>query len=254
MKLADALKKVTKASIKPPGPPRVWEVLKKTGKDGRPLTFTIQEIPEDRNEEAVEHMCKYFLADEPMCACFNAVNAPIYVEEAKLLWQHIIKEGIAVAAFIDNPKGGKPIMAGINMLCMEYKEFEEAESDIKFESKFRITYEVMTKLKKGLRLYERYGADKCLYAFGLAVEPGFRGYGLGTDILKIRDKVGRAYNVPMTTTAFTSPYSKKSADNAGFETLLTKNYVDLVDENGKEYFPGIHKFSNSISIMAKRLV
>lgn len=70
MKMAEALKRMTKV-FKPPGSPKIWEVVEKTNKDGRSLKFTIQDIPEERNEEAVEHMCKYFLADEPTCACFS---------------------------------------------------------------------------------------------------------------------------------------------------------------------------------------
>lgn len=35
-------------------------------------------------------------------------------------------------------------------------------------------------------MYERYGVDKYLYAVGLSVDPEYRGYGLGKDILKVR--------------------------------------------------------------------
>lgn len=57
----------------------------------------------------------------------------------------------------------------------------------------------------------------------------------------------------MTATIFTSPFSARAAKNAGFEVLFDKKYTDLVDENGKEYFPGIQKFSQNILFMAKRL-
>lgn len=56
--------------VKPPGqPPKVWDVIEKKTKDGRPLKFTIQEIPKDRYEDAIRHMCAYFLVDEPTCQC-----------------------------------------------------------------------------------------------------------------------------------------------------------------------------------------
>lgn len=35
-------------------------------------------------------------------------------------------------------------------------------------------------------VYDYYGIDKYLYALGLSVDPVYRGYGLGRDILKIR--------------------------------------------------------------------
>ncbi|XP_032685192.1 uncharacterized protein LOC116850699 [Odontomachus brunneus] len=238
--------------VKPPGPPKIWDVIEKTGKerDGRPIKFTIQEISADRIEDALEHMCTYFLADEPTCACFDAINTPIFVEECRALWREIMEQRIAIVAFVDNPNGGKPIIAGMNMLCVEFKE--NADKEMHFSSKFGITYKVVMDLNKQVRLYERYGVDKYLFAVGLSVAPDFRRYGLGTDLLKTRDKIGREYNIQMTSTVFSSPYAMKAAERAGFELLLSKDYTDLVDENGKEYFPGI-QISKSIVIMAKRI-
>lgn len=58
--------------IKPPGPPKVWKIVEIKKKDADvPIRFTIQEVPEDRYDEVVEHMCKYFIADEPMCKCIS---------------------------------------------------------------------------------------------------------------------------------------------------------------------------------------
>nr|XP_012221784.1 PREDICTED: uncharacterized protein LOC105671858 isoform X3 [Linepithema humile] len=55
------------ACVKQPGqPPKVWQLLEKVGKDGKPLKFTIQEIPEDRYEEAIQYLCKNLVAKEPI--------------------------------------------------------------------------------------------------------------------------------------------------------------------------------------------
>lgn len=59
------------------------------------------------------------------------------------------------------------------------------------------------------------------------------------------------YGIPATATAFTSIISQKSAAGAGFEEFLTTNFADLIDKNGKEYFPGIK--SKAFKIMGKRL-
>ncbi|XP_020291915.1 uncharacterized protein LOC109858758 [Pseudomyrmex gracilis] len=113
--------------IKPSGqPPKVWEVLEKIGKDGKRKKFTIQEIPEDRYEEAVQHMGTYFLLDEPVCVCLNAANDPEFVKVFSTTWRESLSLGISVAAFTDNPDGGKPILAGINVLFIEYKEKRDA--------------------------------------------------------------------------------------------------------------------------------
>ena len=58
--------------VKPIGqPPKIWKVIEKVRQDGKPMKFTIQEIPEDRYEDALEHMYTYFLADEPICQCLS---------------------------------------------------------------------------------------------------------------------------------------------------------------------------------------
>ena len=49
---------------RPPGPLNEWQVF-----DGyykrKPANFRIREIPPDRREEVLNHMCKYYLAEEP---------------------------------------------------------------------------------------------------------------------------------------------------------------------------------------------
>lgn len=61
--------------VKPPGqPPKIWKSIEKVTKDGKLMKFTIQEIPKDRYEDAVQHMCTYFLVDEPTCQCLSKFN------------------------------------------------------------------------------------------------------------------------------------------------------------------------------------
>ncbi|XP_011704618.1 PREDICTED: uncharacterized protein LOC105459946 [Wasmannia auropunctata] len=238
--------------FRPPGePPKVWKHIEKTDKDGKLMKFTIQEIPEDRYDDAIEHMCTYFLADEPTCSCLNAKNDPLFIQDVITLWRLLLAQGISIAAFIDNPSGGEPIMAGMNILGVDAKSQEDKMSDFQFKSeKVKYIYEIMGGATK--MTYEYYGIDKYLYAFGLSVDPVYRGYGLGKDILKIRYLIGPKYGLPATSTVFTSIISQRSAAGVGFEELLTKKYADFVDENGKEKFPGIK--SKEFKVMAKRFL
>jgi len=59
------------------------------------------------------------------------------------------------------------------------------------------------------------------------------------------------YNIPATYTAFISIISQKSAKGAGFEVLTVKDFINIVDENGKQYFPGIK--SKTLEVLGKRL-
>lgn len=237
--------------IKPPGqPPKIWKSVEKVTNDGKQIKFTIQEIPEDRYEDAVQHMCTYFLADEPTCECLNAKNDPVFLQDVSTIWRLLISEGISIAAFTENPNGGKPILAGMNALGVDYKDRKDSISEYQIQSQnCKNTFTIVAGATKVV--YEHYGINKYLYAIGLSVDPAFRGYGLGKDILKIRDLIGPEYNIPVTATVFTSIISQKSARGAGFELITAKNFVDLVDENGKQYFPGIK--SKTFEVMGKRL-
>lgn len=238
--------------IKPLGqPPKVWQRLEKVGKDGKLLKFTIQEIPEDRYDEAIEHMCTYFVADEPTCDCWNSKNDPLFLKDISYLWKVMFSQNISIAAFIDNPDGGKPILAGMNALGVSVKGHEDGISGYEFASPIaKNTFELIGNATK--IVYEHYGVKKYLNAIGLSVAPPYRGYGLGIDLLKTRYQIGREYDIPATCTVFTSIFSQKSAAKAGFEPLVEKKFSDVVDENGKEHFPGIK--SVSYIVMGKKFV
>ncbi|XP_024888858.1 uncharacterized protein LOC112465524 [Temnothorax curvispinosus] len=239
--------------IKPSGqPPKVWKLIEKTDKNGKPMKFTIQEIPEDRYEDAVQHMCTYYLVDEPTCAYLNAKDDPVFVQDVSTRWRLLLAEGISIAAFTDNPDGGKPIIAGMNVLGIRSKNEKDNIYDYyEFKSeKYKYRTEIGANATKVV--YERYPEiDKYLYAIGLSVDPAYRRYGLCKDILKTRDLIGPMYGVPATSTGFTSIISQKSAAGVGFEEFSKTNFSNLVDKNGKEYFPGIS--IKEYKVMGKRL-
>lgn len=57
--------------IRPPGPLKVWKIIDgyEMMMDGTwsPIKISIQEIPPDRHEEVIQHMCTYFLNEDPVC-------------------------------------------------------------------------------------------------------------------------------------------------------------------------------------------
>lgn len=241
--------------LRPPGPPRVWTVVESRrlkDKDGNPAKFVIQEIPEDRHAEVVEHMCTHFIADEPMCRSQRGIEDPEYVDNFRAIWAELVKQGFAVAAFIDDPAGGKPIVAGVNMLGVDLKSSEHKPDDFKLTNeKAMLVLGTVIGLNEEARVYEHYNVDKYLYAFGLSVKPEYRGESLGGHILRVRDKIGAEYKIPVTSTGFTSPISQKLAERCGFETLLERDYADIKDKQGNVAFPntGVKTFR----IMGKRL-
>jgi len=54
----------------------------------------------------------------------DSKNDPAFVNDISMLWRMLLAEDISVAAFVDNPVGGKPIIAGMNVLGVSYKDFD----------------------------------------------------------------------------------------------------------------------------------
>ncbi|CAK9815414.1 Arylalkylamine N-acetyltransferase-like 2 [Anthophora quadrimaculata] len=240
-----------KLPMKQPGVEKVWKYVEVTKKnEDKPMRFCIQEIPEDMYEDVVEHMCTYFISDEPMCKCINGISDPEYVDGFRQLWRESLKHGLSVAAFAEDSNGGKRILAGVNVLTLTFEEDEFDYSAVKSKHG-RNLIEALMGLCKKANVFGKYGVDKYMSAFGLSVHPSYRGAALGGQLLKTREDIGREYNISVTSTGFTSPISQKLAERCGFETLVEQNYKEMVDEEGNEMFPGIE--SKALKIMARRL-
>lgn len=47
---------------------------------------------------------------------------PGLVESFRKLWKEVLKHGLSIAAFTENPNGGKPIIAAVNVLVLCHKD------------------------------------------------------------------------------------------------------------------------------------
>ncbi|XP_015182897.1 PREDICTED: uncharacterized protein LOC107069801 [Polistes dominula] len=241
--------------IRTPGPIKIWKTVdgfRTVGDESKPVKIILQEIPEDRYDDFLDHMCTYFIVDEPCCSSLKISEDPSAMQEFRDVWTIVLKQGLAVGAFVEDPKGGKPEIAGANIIGVEIKDDERKVDNYPLESTLakRIFHPVVSICKEA-KIYEHYNTDRYMYAFGLSVHPYYRGQNLGAHILSVREQIGRAYNVSVTATAFTSTISQKSAARCGYEVLLARDYDKILDEEGKEIFPNI-KFK-TFKVMGRRL-
>lgn len=51
------------------------------------------------------------------------------MEDCSVIWRQIFKQGISIAAFADNPNGGKPIIAGMNALGVDFEKHKSSIDD-----------------------------------------------------------------------------------------------------------------------------
>lgn len=241
--------------VRPPGPIKIWNVIdgfKNVGDKSIPVKISIQELPEDLYEEALDHMITYFVADEPCCTSLKGTEDPVFLQDFRHIWRIIMSQGICVAALAENRDSGKQEIAGLNMTAVEIKGDKRKVDNYKLKSPLAeklIT--TVVELCKEAKVYEYYNTDRYMYAFGLSVHPSYRGHRLGAHILNARLKIGQEYKIPVTSTAFTSEISQKLAARCGYEVRFERDYDKILDEDGKQTFPNI-KFK-TFKVMARRL-
>lgn len=80
-------------------------------------------------------------------------------------------------------------------------------------------YEIFALLCGTFDACEYYGVDKYLSSVGLIVSEKYRGRGIGEQLLKVRKIFCQAFDIKLTSTAFTSNFSNKIADKVGFELV-----------------------------------
>ncbi|XP_074109985.1 uncharacterized protein LOC141534501 [Cotesia typhae] len=85
----------------------------------------------------------------------------------------------------------------------------------------------------------RYGVDYFLTGTGLDINPHYSRLGLGTHLLLTRKKVGDTYNIPVTSTMFSSLLAQKTAAKAGFVDSLERGWDKATDDHGEPLFPGL---------------
>lgn len=80
---------------------------------------------------------------------------------------------------------------------------------------------------KQFNVFESYSVDKYLTAYGLCVNPEYRGRGIATEILKARVPIMKALGLQVTSTSFTGIGSQTAAKKAGYEERFVMSYADL---------------------------
>ncbi|XP_036338619.1 uncharacterized protein LOC118748353 [Rhagoletis pomonella] len=266
---------------RPVGPPLVWSVIELIDSAGEKRKFSLQEIPEERYEEALCHMCSIFVKDETICRAMGylfyaphcVINDPQSIETGRKLWGQALSQGISVAAFEITKEDAEPTLAGMNVLVYVDEETDKAMKSLKVNSqifsKFYLIHESIelfdtqgkSKFADLLRYVmtisaladprKIYMVDKYLSALGLSVKPEYRRLGLGQKLLQLRDGIGKKYGIEYTSTVFSSPTSQSLAKKVGFKTDLECPYEEALHEDGTPLLPTLK--GKSCKIMSKRI-
>uniref|UniRef100_A0A182QW05 N-acetyltransferase domain-containing protein n=1 Tax=Anopheles farauti TaxID=69004 RepID=A0A182QW05_9DIPT len=207
--------------------PNVWWSFEATDPDrddGALVTYRVEDLTEDRYEDAIKLYTEHFLDDEPLCAYGRVRHNELSYEEIVKFWNYVFDEHITIACY---KEGSKELIKSESM------------------QKLVAVNEYMTDT---VNLFEKFGVDKYLTAYGLSVNGRYRGRGIATEILKARRPICRAFGLRLTSTNFTAIGSQIPAAKIGFITDLEMPYDEFVKVDPTYTFQGIK--SKSIKLMS----
>uniref|UniRef100_A0A182J1P0 N-acetyltransferase domain-containing protein n=1 Tax=Anopheles atroparvus TaxID=41427 RepID=A0A182J1P0_ANOAO len=212
--------------------------------DGGLTTYRVEDLTEDRYDDAVKLYTENFLDDEPLCQYNRIRHTPVAYEEVVGFWMHCFSERMTVVCY----KEGSKEMVGANLLAVKEINNSVDISKLIRSAGMQKLIAVNEYMTETVNLFERYGVDKYLTAYGLSVNNRYRGRGIATEILKARVPICRAFGLRLTSTNFTAIGSQIPATKIGFKTDLEMRYDEFVKVNPTYTFDGIK--GTSIKLMS----
>lgn len=136
--------------------PNVWLTFDAPDDNGDLVKYRIQDLPEERFEDAIKHMRANFLLDETLCRARNMANDEQSVIDFTSIWREAIFDcKLTLVCFQE----GSDDIVGMNVLYIEEKnalsDWSEVKQHIKLSNCFidlRATNILVQK-----RTYQRHG-------------------------------------------------------------------------------------------------
>lgn len=105
--------------------PHTWHTFQARdpkANDDHLISYRVQDLPLERIEDAIGHMCTHFLRDEPICRSLNLANDPVGVREISEVWRKVAHQRCAVVCF----REGSDEIVGLNMLTVVSRSDESS--------------------------------------------------------------------------------------------------------------------------------
>lgn len=88
------------------------------------IEYRVQDLPEEKYEQAVDFMVKYFIPDETFCASRGIPDKPNAIKEFHKFWVAALKEKLSIACFRND---GSDELVGANVLLVSSKDDKNDE-------------------------------------------------------------------------------------------------------------------------------
>ncbi|XP_034827755.1 uncharacterized protein [Maniola hyperantus] len=224
--------------------PTVWHRFTAQG-----AALRVQDMTDDQVEPAVQLLLKYFTADEPPCKYIEINKHPGALAELEKLWRTTIKDRISVVCVEDRDEPTDIIGVNVLTVCSRCDKEEEFQTDDRIWAKL---FGAVDLVGRSVDIFDKFGVDQYLNAYGLVVTPQWRGCGVGKEILLARIPLCKALGVKVTATVFTAAASQAVARKAGFQDLFQISYEELAKRGF--CFPGVEKDTTCSKLMALEII
>ncbi|KAJ2944045.1 hypothetical protein O0L34_g8377 [Tuta absoluta] len=207
---------------------RVWDesyplVYDEWDADG--VSYVIQDLPPEDEEEAIKLLVEDFLPDEPLCSYSGVHEDPVSLNSIVQAWRLFISQRMSLGCYAT--KDGRRTLVACNV-CLVVCEGEKNQLLMEGEGWVNV-YNVCKYFDERLDAFKYLGLDKLLYALGLIVRRDYRSARLGARVLAAREPLCRKTGLKGSSTLFTGPGSQKSAARAGFHTAYEATMTELAD-------------------------
>lgn len=89
------------------------------------VKYRVQDLPEDRYEEAANFIAQYFIPDETLCICHDTPSKPESVAAIRQHYFNVMKEKLSVVCF----KEGSSEIVGIHVLVVSSKDDKKVDAE-----------------------------------------------------------------------------------------------------------------------------
>ncbi|ETN60876.1 retinol-binding protein [Anopheles darlingi] len=148
--------------------PNVWwtfEAPDPDREDSGLATYRVEDLTEDRFDDVMKLYTEHFLDDEPLCAHSGIRQDAEAYEETRTFWKHAFTERLTVVCY----KEGSKELVGANILAMSLANDKVDFMKLVKNEKLRKLIGINEYMSEAVNLYELYGVDKYLTAYGLTV-------------------------------------------------------------------------------------
>lgn len=99
--------------------PQIYLKFKAKDADSEAIvTYIVQDLPEDRFDDAVQFMVEHFIPDEANCEYLGLAKNPASVKNASDSWRKMLDEKLSLVCFKENSTE----IVGLNIMVMYKKD------------------------------------------------------------------------------------------------------------------------------------